>query len=111
VEGQIEDHSNIIVIEDLISTGKSSIEAVYAINRSINVNIKAVAAIFDYGFEDTISRFAEQHLDYYAISDYDHLIEKAYQTNYLTQYDLELLKKWRQDPENWVNSINYGVKN
>ena len=110
VEGQIEDHSNIIVIEDLISTGKSSLEAVDAINKSINVNIKAVAAIFDYGFEDTISRFADQHLEYYTISDYDHLIEKAYQTNYLTQDDLELLKKWRQDPENWVNTINYGVK-
>ena len=51
VEGQIEEHSKVIVIEDLISTGKSSLEAVDAINRSINVKVKAVAAIFDYGFE------------------------------------------------------------
>ena len=110
VEGKIEDHSNVIVIEDLISTGKSSLEAVDAINRSIKVNIKAVVAIFDYGFEDTQVRFAEHHLEYYSISNYDHLIEKAYQTNYLTKDDLQLLKTWRQDPENWVNKINYGVK-
>jgi len=110
VEGKIENHSDVIVIEDLISTGKSSLEAVDAIHKSIDVNIKAVAAIFDYGFDNTKNRFENHQIDYCSISDYNHLIDQAYQTNYLSKSDFNLLKKWRQDPENWVNNLNYGIK-
>ena len=110
VEGHIEEHANVVVIEDLISTGKSSLEAVDAISRSINVKVKAVAAIFDYGFEETRKRFEEHQIEYFSLSDYNHLIDQAYQTNYLAQSDLELLRSWRKDPENWIKKFNYGVK-
>jgi len=111
VEGHIEEYAKVVVIEDLISTGKSSLEAVDTINKSINVKVKAIAAIFDYGFEETRKRFEEQEMDYYSLSDYDNLIDQAYQTNYLAQSDLELLRSWRKDPKNWIKKFNHGIKN
>jgi len=50
-------------------------------------------------------------MDYYSLSDYDNLIDQAYQTNYLAQSDLELLRSWRKDPKNWIKKFNHGIKN
>lgn len=111
IEGQIENNSKVVVVEDLISTGKSSLQAVEAINKSIDAKVKAVASIFDYGFADTEVRFENQNLDYFSLSNYDFLIKQAYETNYLTKKDFELLKNWRKDPENWIKTFENGIKN
>ena len=102
VEGHIEEHARVVIIEDLISTGKSSLEAVDAVKKSVNVTVKAVASIFDYGFKETEERFNKNEVDLFSLSNYEYLIDKAYQTSYLTEDDFNLLKKWRVDPYNWL---------
>jgi orotate phosphoribosyltransferase len=101
IEGKLDAHANVVVIEDLISTGKSSLNAVKALKNEGHANIKGMMAIFTYGFEASETSFEEQHLDVYTLGNYDILLEEAYKTNYLNKKEVELLKTWRKDPANW----------
>ncbi|MDT0648754.1 orotate phosphoribosyltransferase [Autumnicola edwardsiae] len=100
IEGNILEGQNVVVIEDLISTGKSSLNAVKAI-REANANVKGMLAIFTYGFDIATENFKEAGVELHTLSDYDHLIETAQKTRYINGSEAETLKEWRHDPANW----------
>ena len=100
IEGHLEEGQSVVVIEDLISTGKSSLQAIEALhNRSINV--KGMVAIFTYGFAIAEENFTKAGVNVHTLSDYQNLLQQAEQTNYITPSEAELLKKWKENPENW----------
>lgn len=100
VEGVIEKGQNVVLIEDLISTGKSSLNAVEAI-RDAGCDVKGMVAIFTYGFEIADENFKKNKCDVIALSDYDTLITQALKTKYITKNDVDTLKAWKQSPETW----------
>ena len=104
IEGKISENQKIVVIEDLISTGKSSLNAVKALRES-NLEVMGMVAIFTYGFNKSIENFEKNKIDLDTLSDYNGLIKKATEIKYVKEKDLETLKKWNEDPENWVKSI------
>ncbi|MFD0933149.1 orotate phosphoribosyltransferase [Psychroflexus salinarum] len=101
IEGKLNPHANVVVIEDLISTGKSSMNAVKALKDEGQAHVKGMMAIFTYGFEESETLFKDEYLDVYTLSNYKILLKKAYNTNYLNETEFELLKTWRKDPANW----------
>ncbi|NOR86810.1 MAG: orotate phosphoribosyltransferase [Bacteroidales bacterium] len=100
VEGVVESGQRVVVIEDLISTGGSSLKAVEAL-REKGCNVKAIIAIFNYGFDIAVKRFEEAKCRMLNLSDYDSLIEFAMNSDYIKKTDYAKLKKWREDPANW----------
>ncbi len=100
IEGVVESGQRAVVIEDLISTGGSSMKAVDAL-REAEVNVKALIAIFNYGFDVATKRFEDAKCRMMSLSDYDALVEFAVASDYIVNKDLNKLKKWREDPENW----------
>lgn len=100
VEGVIESGQSAIVIEDLVSTGKSSLNAIDAIINSGAV-VKGMAAIFTYGFSDAEKRFTEKNIPLVTLTNYDILVQQALQSGYITEEDLSSLQDWRKDPKSW----------
>jgi len=100
IEGAYEKGQNVVVIEDLISTGGSSIKAIHAL-REGGLKIKGLAAIFTYGFDVAIKNFKEADCDFITLSNYDLLIEQAIADNYVTAEDADSLSNWKINPENW----------
>ena len=100
IEGHLESGSSVVVIEDLISTGMSSLKAVDALKEA-GANVKGMLAIFTYGFEKSVSAFQEANVDLHTLSDYSHLLEQAADTNYITEKEQTTLENWRKDPANW----------
>ena len=100
IEGAYEKDQNVVVIEDLISTGGSSIKAINAL-REGGLKIKGLAAIFTYGFDLAIKNFKDADCDFITLSNYDLLIEQAVTENYITAEDVESLTSWKNNPENW----------
>ena len=100
IEGKISENQKIVVIEDLISTGKSSLNAVKALRES-NLEVMGMVAIFTYGFNKSIENFEKNKVDLDTLSDYNELIKKATDIKYVKDKDSETLKKWNEDPENW----------
>ena len=100
IEGKVSENQKIVVIEDLISTGKSSLNAVKALRES-NLEVMGMVAIFTYGFNKSIENFEKDKIDLDTLSDYNGLIKKATDIKYVKEKDLETLKKWNEDPENW----------
>ena len=88
------------MIEDLISTGGSSLKAVEAI-RNAGCEVVGMAAIFTYGFPVAVKRFNEAGVKLITLSNYNSMLEAALETNYIKQEDLKTLKEWRKDPANW----------
>jgi len=100
IEGQLVTTSGIVVIEDLVSTGKSSLAAVDAL-REANCEIKHMLAIFNYGFTQTAELFVKEKVNLITLCDYEHLIKKAIELNYVNNTHLETLMDWRKDPSTW----------
>ena len=100
IEGKISENQKIVVIEDLISTGKSSLNAVKVLRES-NLEVLGMVAIFTYGFNKSIENFEKNKVDLDTLSDYNELIKKATEIKYVKEKDSETLKKWNEDPENW----------
>ena len=100
IEGKISEKQKIVVIEDLISTGKSSLNAVKALRES-NLEVMGMVAIFTYGFNKSIENFEKNKVNLDTLSDYNELIKKAIDIKYISEKDSETLKKWNEDPENW----------
>ncbi|MEO0902875.1 MAG: orotate phosphoribosyltransferase [Bacteroidota bacterium] len=88
IEGQIEEGQTVVVIEDLISTGKSSLNAVKAL-KSRNVVLKGMIAIFTYGFDVATLNFKDEDVALHTLSDYNHLIQQASETNYIKESQLQ----------------------
>ena len=89
-----------IVIEDLISTGKSSLEACDSLIEE-NLNVQGLVSIFNYNFDISKANFESKRINYYSLCSYNFLIEYAAQQNYVSSKEIDELKKWRSDPENW----------
>ncbi|HEY9184244.1 MAG TPA: orotate phosphoribosyltransferase [Salegentibacter sp.] len=100
IEGVLEEGQNVVVIEDLISTGKSSLNAVKALKEA-GANVKGMLAIFTYGFATAEDNFKQAEVQLHTLSNYDYLLETAQRTNYINASEAETLKDWRQDPSNW----------
>ncbi len=100
VEGVLNEGQSVVVIEDLVSTGGSSLDAVEAI-RAKGAVVKGMVAIFTYGFPQAANAFKAAKCDLVTLSDYDHLIEQAMAEGYVQEGQSEKLKQWRKDPEKW----------
>ena len=104
IEGHLPEGSKVMVIEDLISTGGSSLKAVDAL-RKANCEVVGMVAIFTYGFPVAEESFAKADVKLETLSDYNSLIEIAAQTGYIKSDEQEALKEWRVDPANWRNEL------
>ncbi|MES2398030.1 MAG: orotate phosphoribosyltransferase [Bacteroidota bacterium] len=100
IEGVIEKGQSVVVIEDLISTGGSSLSAVEAL-REKGCEVKGMAAIFTYSFKTAIDNFKKSKCKLVTLSDYDSLIKQALKSNYITEKNLKSLKEWRENPAEW----------
>ncbi|MDC0869862.1 orotate phosphoribosyltransferase [Flavobacteriaceae bacterium] len=100
IEGHLESGQNVVVIEDLISTGKSSLNAVKALKES-GATVKGMVAVFSYGFDLASENFKNSNVYLSTLSDYSHLLEQAMDSKYITEKELDTLTEWRKDPENW----------
>ncbi len=100
IEGKLEKGQKVVVIEDLISTGGSSLKAVEAIRQNGNEVIGMVAS-YTYGFPVAEKAFADAHIKLVTLTDYEHVVSEALETGYIAQEDVELLHEWRKDPANW----------
>jgi len=103
IEGYLEPGSSVVVIEDLISTGKSSLLAVEALKES-QAKVKGMFAIFTYGFEVAKTNFEKADVVLNTLSDYSHLLEQAVTTKYITEKEQLTLENWRINPSKWDNS-------
>ena len=100
IEGVVETGQSVVVIEDLISTGGSSLKAVEAL-REAGCEVKGMAAIFTYGFKTATDNFKKAKCKLVTLSNYDTMITQALQSNYVTDNDLKSLQAWRENPAEW----------
>ena len=101
IEGHLESGQNVVVIEDLISTGSSSLNAVEALKEAGAV-VKGLVAIFSYGFDVADKNFTEKNVSLTTLSNYDNLIEQALESDYVSEKELLTLKEWRSEPSKWM---------
>ena len=100
VEGDLPQGARVVVVEDLISTGGSSLAAVDALQKSGAI-VLGMVAIFTYNFIKSIRAFENANVELHTLSHYEALLEQAVAENYIKAEDLEVLKKWRINPEIW----------
>ena len=100
IEGKISQNQKVILIEDLISTGMSSLNAVKALKNS-KLNVLGMIAIFTYGFEISKRNFENDKIELDTLCDYSILLKKAVETEYISEKNLNTLSAWNKDPENW----------
>ena len=100
IEGFLERGQNVVVVEDLISTGKSSLNAVKALKEA-QVNVKGMVAIFSYGFEIAEKNFEEEKITLNTLSNYENLLEQALDTKYISEDQLQTLSDWNANPGEW----------
>jgi len=100
IEGHFEKGQKVIVIEDLISTGGSSLVAVEAL-REAGCDVKGLVAIFTYGFDVAAENFKTADCPFVTLTDYDHLIDQALKLEYINEADVQSLKKWKNSPSTW----------
>ncbi|MEZ5072076.1 MAG: orotate phosphoribosyltransferase [Bacteroidales bacterium] len=100
VEGRLEPGKPVLVIEDLVSTGGSSLKAVEAL-RSAGARVLGMVAIFSYGFPQSEEHFREAGIALHTLSDYSHLIQKARESGYVSPSHLDILEDWRENPSAW----------
>ena len=101
IEGFIEKGQNVVVIEDLISTGKSSLVAIDAL-KAAEVNVKGMVAIFTYGFDVSKENFDTNNINLFTLSNYESLLEQALDTNFINQSEVDILSKWNSNPSEWT---------
>lgn len=100
IEGELPAGAKVVVVEDLISTGGSSLKAVAAL-REAGYQVVGMVASYTYGFPVAAHAFAEADVRLETLTDYDHVVEQALETGYIKNEDVELLHEWRKDPANW----------
>ena len=105
VEGFLQKGQNVVVVEDLISTGNSSLMAVEAL-KAAGANVKGMVAIFSYGFDVAGENFKKANLDLYTLGNYDTLLAQATEKLYITEEEQETLKEWRKNPSEWGNEVS-----
>ena len=108
IEGVVESGQSVIVIEDLISTGQSSLAAVSAL-RDAGCNVKGMVSIFTYNLKVADENFKAMNCTLNTLTDYDHLIKKALEQEFIKDFDLKSLIEWRENPDSWGEK--FGFKN
>ncbi len=101
IEGNLQPGQKVVVIEDLISTGGSSLKAIEAI-RNAGCEVVGIIAIFSYEFPVAIKAFKDAGVKMAALSNYNALLDAALETNYISEADIDTLKAWRKDPAAWT---------
>jgi orotate phosphoribosyltransferase len=102
VEGFLQKGQTVVVVEDLISTGNSSLQAVEAL-KAAGANVKGMVAIFTYGFDVSAENFKKANIQLNTLGNYDTLLELAVAKQYITEQEQETLSAWRKDPSAWGN--------
>ena len=100
IEGELPEGSKVVVVEDLISTGGSSLKAVAAL-REAGFEVVGMVASYTYGFPVAEEAFKEANVQLVTITDYQSVVEKALETGYINKEDVPMLDEWRKDPANW----------
>jgi len=100
IEGDLKPGSKVVVVEDLISTGSSSLKAVEAV-RNAGCDVIGMVAIFTYGFPVANEKFREAKVEYTTLCNYDTILDEALQIDYIDQSDIKTLQSWRKNPEKW----------
>lgn len=100
IEGKLKPGQKVVLIEDLVSTGGSSLKAVEAL-REAGANVLGMVAIFTYGFDIAVNNFAEKGLKFYTLSNYETLVEEAVKQKYVSESQLITLQEWNRDPAVW----------
>jgi orotate phosphoribosyltransferase len=100
IEGDLKPGSKVVVIEDLISTGGSSLKAVEAI-RNAGCDVIGMIAIFTYGFPVSEEKFKEAKVKLTALCNYDAVLDEALRTDYIDESEIKTLQEWRKDPAHW----------
>ena len=108
IEGYYDRGSSVILIEDLISSGKSSLEAVNTL-RNANLNVKGVISIFTYGFSQAKENFENDNCKFISLCNYKYILEEALATNYISKKELPILEEWRKKPELWGKIKNTNI--
>ena len=100
IEGFFKKQQSVVLIEDLISSGKSSIDAAKTLQNA-GMDVKGIISIFSYGFEAANQNFKDANLKHMSLSNYKILINEAIKQNYINQEDQSVLEKWRKNPSKW----------
>ena len=100
IEGELPAGSKVVVVEDLISTGGSSLKAVAAL-REAGFEVVGMVASYTYGFPVAEEAFREANVKLVTLTDYEHVVEKALETGYIKEFEVSMLHDWRKDPANW----------
>jgi orotate phosphoribosyltransferase len=100
IEGEIEKNQKVVVVEDLISTGQSSLSAVTALHQAGAI-VLGMVAIFSYNFDTARRSFENADVELHTLCQYDSLLEEAVAEKYIKKSDLEVLKQWRISPSTW----------
>ncbi len=101
IEGELPEGAKVVVIEDLISTGGSSLKAVDAL-RTTGFQVVGMVASYTYGFPVAVQAFEDAQVELVTLTDYEHVVEVAKETGYIKPDDISLLNEWRKDPANWM---------
>lgn len=101
IEGNLKPRTKVVVIEDLISTGGSSLKAVEAI-RAAACEVVGMCSLFTYQFPLAVKRFRDANVKLVALSNYSTMLEVAAETNYIQPYEMATLEEWRKDPAAWT---------
>jgi len=104
IEGEFSPGQRVVVVEDLISTGKSSLQAVQSL-REAGCEVAGLVGIFNYGFDAANENFKNAKCRFLTLSNYNALIEYAAEHSFVSADDIKLLRKWREDPQSWGNTI------
>ena len=100
IEGYFKKEQSVILVEDLISSGKSSLEAAATLKES-GMNIKGIISIFTYNFNTASQNFKNENCKYVSLCDYNTLLPQAIEQKYIKEEDLSILKEWRENPSTW----------
>ena len=100
IEGEINPGQRVVVVEDLISTGKSSLQAIQAL-RDAGYEVAGLVAIFSYGFDIATENFAEAKCRFTTLSNYSALIEYAADNHFIQKNEIDLLNDWKRNPAEW----------
>jgi len=105
IEGEIFEGQRVVVVEDLISTGKSSLQAVNALKEA-GLSVAGLVSIFTYGFDIADENFKEAKCRFATLSNYNTLIEYAAENSFIAQSDVDVLNQWRRNPSEWGQNVD-----
>lgn len=100
LEGRLDENAKVVVVEDLISTGGSSLKVVEYL-KNMGIEVLGLGSIFTYGFDEARHNFNQHHCKHFSLSNYSELIHQALKSGYVREEQLSELEAWRQDPSSW----------